>query len=805
MKRLLSLLLALMLALALCTGFAFASEGDELVIDWMPASLGDDPAAPEYGNVYVDPAAAYAEQYAAARAELERQLTEEGIPSDEIDLDAYLGEMMPMTAEQDDPAVTTPSTRQTNDTGATADSSHYYTEAADDIEVPDQGTRSICWAMAAMDCLRIREAMEGHKVPALDAEHLVYYSYHGFTDDLALTQRDYIDPIDEAGRGNVYASLMTLASWAGPSGTLDKDKDSSIYSDNALWLENGYWLALSGSADRAAVKQAVVEYGAVAASLYADATRLSPSSDYYNADACAYCYTGEAATTNHEIVIVGWDDDYSAANFKTKPTNAEGEALNGAWLCRNTWGGSWGDGGLFWVSYHDSGLTEKGVAVVFDAAVEPQGDHIYQYDGNYTFFSTEQADAADCIANVFTAGAEADHELLTAIGTYTTEADMAYTVSIYTALTDPDDPTSGHLVYTGEGELALSGYHSLALENPICLAAGTKFSVVFRFTPSDGTKIRIPVCADAKLSDLLAYNRSEAGESFRFTDDDWVDRSAKGVNYRIKAYTSADDETHTHAWKADTTLTAATCTTDGVTTALCDCGVVSTQAIPASHTLTHHAARAATAVVPGNLEYWECSACGLCFADEDAKTECSEKDVTLAALGFDDISASDFYYNEVLWAVENGITEGMNATEFQPDYVCTRAQIITFLWRAAGCPEPKSSECPFTDVKPSAYYYKPVLWAVEQGITKGMTATTFEPRYICTRGQIVTLLWRAAGSPAPEGKMPFTDATRAYYREAVIWAAEQGIAKGVTATTFVPEAQCSRWQAVLFLYRAYGE
>ena len=171
---------------------------------------------------------------------------------------------------------------------------------------------------------------------------------------------------------------------------------------------------------------------------------------------------------------------------------------------------------------------------------------------------------------------------------------------------------------------------------------------------------------------------------------------------------------------------------------------------------------------------------------------------------FVDVSASDYYYDAVLWAVEKGITGGTSATTFDPSGNCTRAQAVTFLWRAAGSPAPKTKVMPFTDVPAGSYYHDAVLWAVEQGITKGTSDTTFSPNANCSRGQIVTFLWRAQKSPSAAAANPFTDvAADAYYTDAVLWAVKEGVTAGTTAITFSPNVVCTRAQIVAFLYRAY--
>ena len=170
---------------------------------------------------------------------------------------------------------------------------------------------------------------------------------------------------------------------------------------------------------------------------------------------------------------------------------------------------------------------------------------------------------------------------------------------------------------------------------------------------------------------------------------------------------------------------------------------------------------------------------------------------------FVDVKEGAYYYDAILWAVEQKITSGTSATTFSPDASCTRAQMVTFLWRAAGSPKVENGKNPFTDVKADAYYYDAVLWAVEKGVTSGTSATTFSPDATVTRGQTVTFLYRNAGSPEVSGTMPFTDVEAdAYYAKAVQWAVQQKITTGTSETTFSPMSDCTRGQIVTFLYRA---
>ena len=174
------------------------------------------------------------------------------------------------------------------------------------------------------------------------------------------------------------------------------------------------------------------------------------------------------------------------------------------------------------------------------------------------------------------------------------------------------------------------------------------------------------------------------------------------------------------------------------------------------------------------------------------------------SFNFHDVSRLDYFYDAVKWAAENGIASGTGRYTFSPNAVCTRAQTVTFLWRAAGSPLPRYRVCPFTDVQPSDYYYNAVLWAVEQGITTGLNATTFGPDVTVTRGQVATFLYRAASAAKPNTFSPFTDVkTTAYNYNAILWAYDNRITTGTSDTTFSPDAYCTRAQIVTFLYRYY--
>ena len=254
---------------------------------------------------------------------------------------------------------------------------------------------------------------------------------------------------------------------------------------------------------------------------------------------------------------------------------------------------------------------------------------------------------------------------------------------------------------------------------------------------------------------------------------EWAADSAPNITEIIR-FTS-EDEIADHCYEG--VVTAPTCTEGGYTTYTCVCGCGDSYIADETPALGH------------DYENGVCTGCG------DVKNP------------FEDVKEAEYFYAPVLWAVENGITTGTSDTEFSPVKNCNRAQVVTFPWRAAGKPEPTSSENPFTDVHLDEYYGKAVLWAVEKGITTGTSDATFEPLKECNRAQVVTFLWRAKGSTEPTGtENPFGDVVESdYFYNAVLWAAENGITNGKTDTTFVPTEICNRAQVVTFLYRAYAE
>ena len=320
-------------------------------------------------------------------------------------------------------------------------------------------------------------------------------------------------------------------------------------------------------------------------------------------------------------------------------------------------------------------------------------------------------------------------------------------------------------------------------------------------------------------------------------------------------------EDHVHDWTDWEVDTDPTCTEEGLMIHYCQvCGEEETKPIETvAHTLTKVEAVPATCEEDGVAEYWTCEVCGKLFADEAGENEIEEPaaieatghewdegvvtvEPTLVSKGemtytckhdpshtrtevldklYDcdggencpskdytdvDRSPNSWSHEPIDWAILSGVTVGTSKTTFSPNKACTRAEAVTFLWRAAGCPAPADGDKPFTDVTLDKWYAQAVLWAVQNGITQGTSATTFSPDKTCTRAQIVSFLWRFEHQPEAKAANTFQDVSaNAYYAQAVDWAVENGITSGVSANRFAPNNDCTRAQIVTFLFRDLNE
>ena len=275
-------------------------------------------------------------------------------------------------------------------------------------------------------------------------------------------------------------------------------------------------------------------------------------------------------------------------------------------------------------------------------------------------------------------------------------------------------------------------------------------------------------------------------------DNARLESSAQGHRHLCSICGKAQEDWQSHS--CTTEVTAPTCTAMGYTTHTCSvCG--------------YRYQDSETNAMGHSYTDGTCTRCGAKDPNwtpptEPQPTEPQPTEPQPIKNPFVDVEEKRYYYNAVLWAVNQNITMGTDATHFRPNDTCTRAQVVTFLWRAAGKPEPNTAQSPFVDVSSSSYYYKAMLWAVENGIVYGTDATHFRPNSPCTRAQVVCFLYRYQQSPGHGTGNPFVDVIGGrYYYDAVLWAAENGIVYGVDATHFCPNDVCTRGQVVCLLYR----
>ncbi len=359
---------------------------------------------------------------------------------------------------------------------------------------------------------------------------------------------------------------------------------------------------------------------------------------------------------------------------------------------------------------------------------------------------------------------------------------------------------------------------------------------------ADGTKTR--KCTACGVKDTVTAPDTAVGHSYKtaVTEPTYDKQGYTTYTCTLCGDSYVDDYTDVKQHSYTAVVTAPTCTEQGFTTYTCtECGdeYVDDYTELAAHTPVIDPAVNPTCVEKGKTEGSHCGVCGLVLKKqalistvdthrmeesivklptyEEAGevlytcTDCGKTSsvavppLTKPVNPFTDVLETDWFYEPVLWAVENKVTGGKTETTFAPNEGCTRAQVVTFLWAANGKPEPTSFENKFTDVSDSDWYYNAVLWAVEQGITGGISATEFGPEQSCTRAQIVTFLWAAKGKPAVSSINVFVDVDdTAWYTTPIIWAAENDVTGGIGDGKFGPEQTCTRAQVVTFLKKIYG-
>lgn len=465
-----------------------------------------------------------------------------------------------------------------------------------------------------------------------------------------------------------------------------------------------------------------------------------------SADNFTACYyqNSVSATTNHEVIIVGWDDNYPAENFGHSSAGLTPSG-DGAWLCRNSYGSDWGDGGYFWVSYYDasvcagSGGSISSRVTVLDFADANHYDNNYEYDGAAILHyirdtidgrgvSTLNADSSTrrWYANIFTASAgesARDTELLRAVSTYTYRANVPYTVEIYTHLETADSPTSGTLAATISGTFTHAGYHTVELPEPLTLEQGEMFSVVFRVSMASDNSVFVPGCSTSSV--WYSVNDSGAGQSFVSLDGNgWVDcQSLSGKpNVRIKAFTDTQDAVFPFSDVAESEWYYQDVKESWIK--LLVNGMSDTTYEPLQYTLR---AQVVTTL-------WR-----LAGEPEPAGNA-----------GFSDVQSGQWYSDAIAWASENDIVNGYPSGKFYPFDSITRQELMTILFRYAQYAGLDISQTAtlteFQDVSSVDTWAKSaVVWSVGSGLQNGIPKRSglyLDPRGYVTRAQLAAFLNR---------------------------------------------------------------
>lgn len=407
--------------------------------------------------------------------------------------------------------------------------------------VKDQNPYGTCWAFSYIAASESSIISEGLADSSLDLSEwqLAYFASRAVVDPLGGTMgdsyslaKDYLN----AG-GNVGLTTRRVASWQGlveetdaPYENVVSDSskqldDSLAYSKDAFHLENAIVISM---ADLAYVKQNIMKYGACSASYYSDEKYYNVS-DVWNVSERVCTYTPDGTGTNHGITIVGWDDNYSKSNFGTcKPSN------DGAWLCKNSWGSNWSADGYFWISYEDAPLS-NGNAYFYDYESADNYDYNYQYDGGVIDVASSYGEGLDIYgANMYTA---TSNQTLKAIGYYTYDIDYCSTIYIYKNCVE-GKPTSGELVLTRKDNQLYAGFHTVELNESICLEKDTTFSVVVRHDKSDKSCYFVTDGTN-DFGWISGTSDASEGQSFMsYNGSFWTDIGKEnGRNCRIKAYT----------------------------------------------------------------------------------------------------------------------------------------------------------------------------------------------------------------------------------------------------------------------------
>lgn len=413
-------------------------------------------------------------------------------------------------------------------------------------KIEDQGNSNNCWAFSTIAAIESNLVKKGYANSTLNLSenHLAYFFYNRQTDPLGYTAGDYNRNLttswDQNG-GNLQGTALALTTWAGVvKETASEDDSKGAYAAKSLpasdcyksdyRVKNVYFY----NYDVNTIKQAITQYGAVASGIYIEEASWNSKTNAY------YC-TKELG--NHAVAIVGWDDNYSKSNFTKTPSR------NGAWIVKNSWGSSFGDGGYMYVSYDDASLTE---IVAFDMEKTSDSyDYNYQYDGTANPLYSYAFPNGTKYAQVFKVNGSKSgyNETLKAISIDVLSTNVKYSIQVYTGLTSTSKPTSGKAMYgtAQTGTLTNAGYNRITLKSPITLTAGERYAVVITLTSSNGKPVYL-ACDASYNAGWISFDASgSSNQSYVYYNKQWCDLVKQAsANWRIKAYTDTTTQKTTY-------------------------------------------------------------------------------------------------------------------------------------------------------------------------------------------------------------------------------------------------------------------